>query len=261
MKFIKCTQNDLVQTWQISRPDRGNSLGTVISAELAQLMSDLKSSVALWLKTPEEKLQTRVLVISADPMINGERRTWIAGGDLKELAALSKPKDYAQTMTTILRDLERLPIPVIMRIDGAAIGGGAELALAGDLRYATESSSMSFKQLLVGLATGYGSAKRIVDLVGLSKAKELLFLSQSIDAKKCLELGLITESFSDISKMDLKITETINHFLALEPQAIAAQKIMFNKAVLPDQITQAAELNEFTKIWRNPTHESFLRDF
>ncbi len=261
MNFIKCTQNGPILNWHIDRPERGNALGIELAKELAGLMADLNESTSKWLKEPSDEPPLRVLIISAEAMVTSKRRTWIAGGDLKELAKLDNPREYATTMSQILRDIERLPVPVIMKIDGAAIGGGAEFALAGDFRYVTTSSSMSFKQLQVGLATGYGSAKRIIDLVGTQKAKELLLLSQTLDAEECKALNIVTDVFGGPESMENGIKKATDHIISLDPQAVAAQKAMFHNAVLPPQMTQAAELKEFLSIWRNPTHEEFLNEF
>src|SRR5262249_1671849 len=150
------SKRDGVTRWTIARPERGNALGTTVAAELLGALADLGGDA----DTP------RAVVLTAECVSKGSQRTWIAGGDLKELAAIASGREaraYAASLWAFIDGLAKLPMPVIVAVDGAAIGGGAELALAGDLRLATAASTLDFKQLRVGLATGYGSAKRLVD--------------------------------------------------------------------------------------------------
>jgi enoyl-CoA hydratase/carnithine racemase len=261
MSFVTQSESQGVRRWNISRPERRNGIGTSIAQELDSLMVTLQNDLKPWMANPLEKLKVRALVISSSPIQSKERRTWIAGGDLKELAALEDPKSYAQTMTNFLQSMERLPIPVIAEIDGAAIGGGAEIALAADFRYATQASSMSFKQLKIGLAMGYGSAKRLIDLVGLAKAKELLFFCRSLSAEESLACGLFTKVEAGPESLAKLVEEALNKLISIEPQSLAAQKSMFFNATQLAPLAQSAELKEFVKLWRNPTHEEFLSGY
>ena len=133
-------------------------------------------------------------MITAAPVEKPKGALWIAGGDLIELAALqdkTEGRRYAGMMSEALRLLRRSGRLVITAVDGAAIGGGAELALAGDIRLATERSYFEFKQLRAGLATGYGSARRLVDLIGLARSERLLYFCEKISAAEAAQLGLV----------------------------------------------------------------------
>jgi enoyl-CoA hydratase/carnithine racemase len=241
------------QHWHISRPDRMNALGTSIAAELGETLDFTR-------KNPPEGI--RAIVISAETVVRGDKAIWIAGGDLKELSELnekSQGRAYANSMRTFCEGLEYLPIPVVTIVDGAAIGGGAELALAGDIRFATARSSFEFKQLKLALATGYGAASRLVELLGKSRAQSLLYFCESVDAEEAHRMGLVHRL---ITSTDVTgIGTALLPILQLEPVAIAAQKKMLRCAssLPPGNHTWADEI--FESIWMNETHIRNLAEF
>jgi enoyl-CoA hydratase/carnithine racemase len=189
---------------------------------------------------------------------------WIAGGDLIELAAIADKEQaaaYAKSMIEICLGLESLPIPVICAIDGQAIGGGVELALAADLRIASASAQFEFKQLKVGLATGYGGASRLSSLLGLSRAKGLLMLTEKLKAHDALAIGLIHKLVSD-KRINDGIQALVDDLLALNANALAVQKKMLHfSRDMSFQNCQEQEFSFFQKLWRNPSHSAFLDQF
>lgn len=241
------------QRWHISRPERLNALGTTLAKELQDTLELTRAGL------PRE---IRAIVITAETVTKGDKAIWIAGGDLLELSELRDRKDggeYARMMRTFCEGLEKLEIPVITIVDGAAIGGGAELALFGDVRFATIRSAFEFKQLKLGLVTGYGSANRLIALVGKSKAQALLYFSQAMDAQTAYHEGLIHQLISSASLDD--ISQAILPIICLEPDAIAAQKKMFRLATTqPTAETNWAD-EIFESIWMNPTHAKSLAAF
>ena len=241
------------QRWHISRPKSLNALGTSIAGELTEVLEQTRLT-----SSPE----IRAIVITAEAISRGDKCIWIAGGDLKELALLttkSAGRDYARTMRLFCEGLETLPMPVVTVIDGAAIGGGAELAIAGDIRFATVRSSLEFKQLKVGLATGYGAASRLVELVGKSRAQSLLYFSESIDSQEALKSGLVHRLISFTTDEDLG--EALLPILQLEPVAMAAQKKMLRLATSQPQGNHSWADDIFESIWLNATHAKTLADF
>lgn len=247
------------ETWCIARPERGNALGPTLAAELTALAQELTARLA----APPPK--PRCLVMTAEPAGDGARRTWIAGGDLKELVhegSQSQGERYAASLSDCIAGLDRLPLPVVIAVDGDAIGGGAELALAGDIRVMTRASRLVFRQLAVGLATGYGGARRLVSLVGLSRAQDLLFSGRTVTADECLAMGLVHEVVEDAAAMGRRLVERAAELAALEPAALAAQKAMLWHAVHSHPgAARAAELALFRELWGNPTHRRFLAQF
>jgi methylglutaconyl-CoA hydratase len=241
------------QNWHIFRPERLNALGTTITKELADTLEFARDQLA-----PE----VRAVVLTAETVVKSGSAYWIAGGDLKELSTLDQKHQariYAQTMRRFCEGLETLPVPVITVVDGAAIGGGAELALAGDIRLATVRSTLEFKQLKLGLATGYGSASRLVNLLGKSKAQALLYFCASIDAETAHRDGLIHNLISSATTEE--IAQQILPILELNPKALAAQKKMLRLASSQPSGNQDWADEIFESIWLNDTHAKNLSEF
>jgi len=265
---VDVSEADQIITWKINRPERINALGTTIALTLGELLDELHARVAPFFAERDSSptnLPVRVLVITAEPARKGRAPVWVAGGDLKELSLLTTPTEgraYAALFHRLCQGIERLPLPVIMAINGAAIGGGAELALAGDLRIATRESSFEFRQLRVGLATGYGCAKRLVDLVGKTRAQKYLYLGRELLAGEAQEVDLLHRVADDDEDLLRKVREVAKDMIALEPRAIAAQKEMFRLATdAHPGAASGGELDEFEKIWMNPSHRKFLHGF
>jgi enoyl-CoA hydratase len=241
------------QRWHISRPERLNALGTSLAGELTDVLEMTRQ---------RRSAEVRAIVITAESISRGDRNIWIAGGDLKELALLTTKaggRAYAKAMRLFCEGLESLPMPVVTVIDGAAIGGGAELALAGDIRVATVRSSLEFKQLKLGLATGYGAASRLVDLVGKARAQSILYFSESIDAVSAHSCGLVHRLIPSTSDEDLG--KTLLPILQLEPLAVAAQKKMLRLATTLPAGDHSWADDVFESIWLNETHAARLAEF
>jgi enoyl-CoA hydratase/carnithine racemase len=234
------------QQWHINRPDRLNAIGTTLAGELTEALQFFRQN------PPDH---CRALVITATPVQKSDRTIWIAGGDLTELATLtrkSEGRQYATIMRSFCEGLERLPIPVITVVDGAAIGGGAELALSGDIRLATVRSSFEFKQLKIGLTTGYGASSRLISLLGKSRAQSLLYFCETIDAETAHENLLIHRLIPSSSTDD--IGKSILNILQLEPSAVRAQKEMLRLASDSSGADHTWADDLFESIWMNETH-------
>jgi enoyl-CoA hydratase/carnithine racemase len=251
--MLQITRHDSYETWTISSPDRGNGIGTTVAEQLLHACRQ---------PAPPGHLP---LVITAAPVEKPKGALWIAGGDLIELAALQDRNDarrYAGMMSEAMRLLRRSGRIVITAVDGAAIGGGVELALAGDIRLATERSWFEFKQLRAGLATGYGSARRLVDLIGLARSERLLYFCEKISAAEAEQLGLVHRLTDSSAGLKTLVEHTCMHLGSLPPSALAAQKAMFTAACQNgSDSARSAELDLFTGIWRNKQHAAFLQDF
>lgn len=247
MTFVRIEKTGPVERWTIDRPERGNALGTSVATELQAALVGFSG---------------RILVLGAAPVVKSARRTWIAGGDLKELAGIDTREAaaaYATSLAGFIDGLDALPVPVIVTVDGAAIGGGAELALAGDVRLATRAARWEFRQLRVGLATGYASAGRLVRMFGAARATGLVFLGETIESDEALKLGVTHRVVEGAAELEALTQSVVQDLLSLSPEALAAQKAMFRLAAPASGA--AGEVARFAEIWRNPGHARFLDGF
>ena len=266
MAFLKIDTTSRYLLWTIDRPERMNAIGTTIAQELRDAAQQLDHDLASSAQGPSS------LVITARPVERRPRRgsandspaIWIGGGDLKELTRLDAAggRAYAALMAGVIAILSRLPIPVLIAVDGVAIGGGAELVLAGDLRLGTARSALDFRQLQVGLATGYGTTSRMVDLIGLAHAQRLLLTSAHVEAAEAHGLGLFHRVLADGAALQRELEELTTRLAAVGPQPLAAQKLMLAAATASHPGSAAAtELELFARLWRNPQHSAYLDAF
>jgi enoyl-CoA hydratase len=240
--------------WTIDRPRRGNGLGPTIADELTTLLGDYS----------KKGLKNHVLVITAAPIQRQQHKIWIAGGDLKELSALKTAKDamvFSKTMSQFLDNLSLLPTPVIMLIDGDAIGGGAEFALGGDIRLGTTQSRFEFKQLKMGLPTGFGGTRRLIQIVGKSRAERLVYGSERLTAPDAHALGLIHDMAPDEKDLELLTEGWVERLSAMDFQAFSAQKAMFQVGRDLVKNTSDYESQLFSQAWNNPFHRLRVDEF
>ena len=175
-------------------------------------------------------LRTHLDAIEADPssravIVTGEGQYFSAGADLKELATL----DLAQAPAIVARGqalfsrIEALRPPVVAAINGLALGGGLELALACDLRIAGESAKLGAPEVNYGLMPSYGGTQRLPRLVGVSKAKELIFTGNMIPAAEAVRIGLVNRAVP--AGQELRAARDIAHTIAQRaPKAVQGAK-------------------------------------
>ncbi|XP_059477658.1 methylglutaconyl-CoA hydratase, mitochondrial [Neocloeon triangulifer] len=134
---------------------------------------------------------TRILIIRS--LVPG---VFCAGADLKERATMSDKEvvEFVNRLRKLTISIERLPMPVIAALDGAALGGGLELALACDLRVASSNAKLGLVESRLAIIPGAGGTQRLPRLVGASLAKELLFTGRIFDGKKAREYGVVNHA-------------------------------------------------------------------
>lgn len=260
MALLEIDYINSCEFWTVNHPEEGNSLGLRMWGELDQAATHLENR---FLDPQEEPFSRRALIIEASPCL-AKKPIWIAGGNLNELASLDtreKGADYATKMMRLCLRIKRLPIPVIMVLDGAAIGGGAEFAMSGDLRLGTQRSTFHFKQLTIGLSCGYGTTQELVKLLGVSRTTELLFLYEKIDAKKAASWGLFNKIGKDKNEVKGILDEILDRITVLDAQVIAAQKKMLLLDWENNKNVQRKELEIFSELWMKPAHQKSMKNF
>jgi enoyl-CoA hydratase len=141
----------------------------------------------------------RVLVLTG----SGEK-AFVAGADIAELSQLTalNAKMFAQKGHGIIRKLQSLPIPVIAAVNGFALGGGSEIALACDFIYASENARFGFPEINLGLIPGFGGTQRASRIIGMNQAKELIFTGKIITAQEAFQMGMVNKIFPLNSLME-----------------------------------------------------------
>ncbi len=178
-KFLKVEQKDKVAILTLNRPTVMNSLNFGLLKELNHFITEANFAKNF-----------RVIIITGE----GEK-AFCAGADLKERREMSpeEVKRYIFTIRTTFTAVEYLPKPVIAAINGIALGGGTELALASDIRIASSTAKMGLTETSLAIIPGAGGTQRLVRAVGKGKAKELIFLAKRISATKAYEIGMVNK--------------------------------------------------------------------
>ncbi len=194
----------------LNRPSVLNALDRRLLAELSFAMLELGNNV-----------DVRAIVLTGA----GEK-AFAAGADIGELAALesaSAGAEQARLGQNITRQIERLRVQVIVAVNGFALGGGCELAMAGDFRIASENAKFGQPEVNLGLIPGYGGSQRTTRLVGKGMAAYLCLTGEMIDAQEALRVGLVQKvvPLAELLPTAKKLAMTI---AAKAPLAIAACK-------------------------------------
>lgn len=208
-------QNLLVQleypsaTITVNRPHVLNALDRTTLAELAQVLRDLDADP-----------HVRGVIITG----SGER-SFVAGADIRELQALSgmEGTETSRMGQAVFSQIENLSKPSIAAVNGFALGGGCELALACDIRLASDNARLGLPEVGLGLIPGYGGTQRLPRLIGKARALELMLTGDPVHAEEALRIGLVNRVVpqAELLTHAREIVKRISHNA---PLAVAAAR-------------------------------------
>lgn len=166
----------------INRPEVLNALNSEVWSELSAVFSEIR-----------DDNEVRVVIISG----SGEK-AFVAGADISEMQPHTSVtiKEFLALCREVSEKIEKLPKPVIAVINGFALGGGLELAMCCDLRIAAENAKLGQPEIKLGIIPGGGGTQRLTRLVGMTKAKELIYTGSMIDANTACSIGLVNKVVS-----------------------------------------------------------------
>ncbi len=175
MEFVEVTVSEGVATIRLNRPK--------MNAISFGLQADLRAAAA----EVTERDDVRAVVVW------GGERVFAAGNDVKEMADMSYADmvKASASVSSAVTAIARIPKPVIAAVNGYALGGGCELTLAADLRFAAENATFGQPEVLLGIIPGAGGTQRLSRLVGPSRAKDLIFTGRHVKADEALAIGLV----------------------------------------------------------------------
>ncbi|MCU4989624.1 enoyl-CoA hydratase-related protein [Bacillus cereus] len=177
-EFLICEIENKVAIVTINRPPV-NPLNTQVFHELSSLFSELEANE-----------EVRVIVLTGSG-----RKAFVAGADINEMATLDLVgvNKMNKTSRTVFSKIENISKPVIAAINGLALGGGFELALACDLRICSDQAKFAFPEVGLGIIPGGGGTQRLQKIVGQGIAKELLYFGDMFDSKRAFDLHIINK--------------------------------------------------------------------
>ena len=198
----------------INREDKLNALNKTVIKELDDVLTELYNN-------PEIK----------GAIITGKgNKSFVAGADIAEFKGLDEAhgKAMAKRGHEVFNKIERSPKPIIAAVNGFALGGGCELAMACHLRIASENAKFGQPEVKLGLIPGYGGTQRLVQLIGKGKALELLMTADTIDAACAEKLGLVNDVVQTVELMEIsrammaKITDQAPYAVARVIESVYA---------------------------------------
>lgn len=197
--------SDSVLTLTVDAPAKYNALSI---AALYELETHLDRA--------NQNAKVRALLITG----SGDK-AFVAGADISEFQQLpvNESRAFAETGQRILQKIESMPVPVLAAINGFALGGGCELALACHMRIASSNAQLGLPEVKLGIIPGYGGTQRLTQLVGRGKALELMLTGNPISATEALRIGLINHVVPQENLLPF-CYELLGHMTARAPFAL-----------------------------------------
>jgi enoyl-CoA hydratase len=197
---------DRVATLTVNRPDKLNALNAALIGELGEAIDEMQSRDDV-----------------GGIILTGGGRAFVAGADISELANVTalEGKRLARRGQEIFRRFETSPKPTVAAVNGFALGGGCELAMACQIRIASEAAKFGQPEVKLGLIPGYGGTQRLPRLVGRGRALQLLLTGEMIDAQEAYRIGLVNRVVA-ADQLLPAATAMIQQMLMNAPLGVAA---------------------------------------
>ena len=226
---------------KINRPEKLNALNTETIKELGKAVSEMADK------------EVEVVIFT------GSGKDFCAGADIREMSSFDrkKAKQFADLLNGVLNKIENIKKPVIAAINGFALGAGNELAISCDMRIATQEAKFGQPETKLGIPPGAGAISRLPKIIGIAKAKELIYTGKIIDAKEAERIGLINK----ISTNPLGEAEKLAHdIIENSTKAINVSKSLLNDSMSNKKKIQS-EIKEWVKFFSSKDQKEGMKAF
>ena len=227
MDYINYVEDGNIGFITINREKQLNALNSKVLDELSECLDTIDCD------------KIRCLIITGA----GEK-AFIAGADIAEMKDLSKAErqEFGVKGNKVFRKLETFPTPVIAAVNGFALGGGCELAMSCDIRIAAENAVFGQPEASLGITPGFGGTQRLARIIGVGKAKEIIFSCRNIKSDEALSVGLVNAVYKQEELMD-NAKKLASKIAKNAPIAVRACKKAINDGLQVD-IDRAVEIEE-----------------
>lgn len=176
MAFVELEVRGQIGVLTINRPEALNALNDQVIGQLDKVLDSVDTNAV------------RCLIVTG-----AGRKAFVAGADIAQMSGLTKAEGeaFGKLGNDVFRKLETLPIPTIAAVNGFALGGGCELSMSCDIRLASDTAVFGQPEVGLGITPGFGGTQRLARLVGMGKAKELIYTARNIKAPEALAIGLV----------------------------------------------------------------------
>src|SRR5262245_38472250 len=215
--MIRIDTSKGIATLTIDRPEVKNALNLETVNEVRALLAKVAADES-----------AGVLIITGA----GES-AFVSGADINEIRGRGRDDGLAAINSSLFAEIERFPRPTIAAINGYALGGGCELALACDIRIASDTAKFGQPELGLGIIPGAGATQRLPRIIGMGRAKHLILTGEIIDAKQALEIGLVT-AIAPPGQLQVRARELAKKILRQGPLAARLAKVALNASARVD---------------------------
>ena len=236
-----------IATITINKPQVLNALSTEVLTDLNQALDEVEKAGNIY----------AVIITGA-----GEK-SFVAGADISEMKDKNKTQaaEYGAFGNKVFLRIENFPCPVIAAVNGFALGGGCELAMACDIRIASETARFAQPETGLGITPGFGGTQRLARLVGAGRAKELIYTCRTIKAEEALAIGLVNK----VTKPEALMQETLAMAKTIcqkAPFAIKQAKAAVNKGLqVSIDKALAIETEEFAQCFTTEDQKMAMNAF
>ena len=246
MSFVTLEQKGAVGLITMNRPEALNALNDQVIRELDAVLDQV-----------EEREDILVAVLT------GAGRAFVAGADIGQMSQLTaaQAKEFGVLGNRVFLKLEQLTKPTIAAVNGFALGGGCELAMACDIRLASARAKFGQPETGLGITPGFGGTQRLPRIVGTARAMELIFTAKNISAAEALEIGLVTHVYPPEELLD-KAMELAEAIAANAQVAVRQSKAAIRRGLQTDMATGAAyESEAFALCFATEDQKDAMRAF
>jgi len=247
MSLITTSKTDGICTVKINRPEKLNAMNMDAAKELTEVFENLGKDDSI-----------KVIILTGE----GDK-AFSAGADIEYMSKISADEsvEYAKLGQLVTGTVENVKQPTIAAINGFALGGGCELAMSCDIRIAANTAKMGQPEVTIGIPPGWGGTQRLMRIVGIAKAKEMVFTGKMIKAEEAREIGLVNQVVELSTLMDetMKMAKTIAGNSAI---AVRMSKVAMNKGRNADLDTGLGiELLAWRNCFTHPDREERMTSF
>ena len=247
MSMITTSKDEAVCIVKINRPTKLNAMNIDVAKELISTFQQLDKDDSV-----------KVIVLTGE----GDK-AFSAGADIEYMSKISADESevYAKLGQEVTATIENVSKPTIAAVNGFALGGGCEVAMSCDIRIASENARMGQPEVTIGIPPGWGGTQRLMRIVGVAKAKELVYTGKMIKADEAKEIGLVNNVVPLESLMDevMSMAKTIASNATL---AVRMSKTAINKGRNADLDTGlGVELLAWRNCFSDPDREKRMTDF
>jgi 3-hydroxypropionyl-coenzyme A dehydratase len=235
MKYIQLEPQGDIAILRINRPEALNAMNLDVISELSKMIDIIAADGSI-----------KTLVITGA----GER-SFCAGADISYMVNIDpmQAEKYATSAQDVINKIDRLEKPVIAAVNGFALGGGCELAMACDIRIASSNAKIGQPEVTIGIPPGWGGTQRLMRIVGPAKAKELIFTGKMITADEAYQIGLVNKVIN-LGSDDKIPPEAPKGDAAKEKERASEIAKILNRKLMDESLALAKEIakNSFTAV-------------